>query len=68
MSKTIRVEDKTYQELDEMREKHETFNDVLTRLVDIRRMVLGIEPILRGQRAYQEFKDARAKAKEASQR
>lgn len=60
MSKTIRVEDKTWDELDELKGKHETFNDVLSRLVDIRRMVLGIEPILRGQQAYQEFKDARA--------
>lgn len=59
MSKLIRVSNETYNELEQLMDKRQTFNQVVARLIDIQRMVLGIEPILRGQKAFQEFKSAR---------
>lgn len=68
MSKTIRVEDEVYTELEAVRDKRETFSQAIARLIDVRRMVLGIEPILRGQQAFQEFKHAREAKKAAGNR
>jgi len=68
MSKTVRVEPEVYDELERIREKRETFSQVISRLVDIRRMVLGIEPILRGQKAFNEFKAQRDQEKAAAER
>jgi len=59
MSKTIRLEDQIYTELDEVRDKRETFSQAVERLIDIYRGLRGLEPILRGDKAYHEFMDAR---------
>jgi len=42
MSKTIRVEDKVYQELEELREKRETFSEVIARAVNAYQTIRGI--------------------------
>ncbi|MBA7563510.1 hypothetical protein ES708_05169 [subsurface metagenome] len=65
MSKLVRVDGEVYDELETIRDKRETFSQVIARLVDIRRMVLGIEPILRGHIAFEEFKKQRDQEKEA---
>ena len=68
MRKFIALKVETYDELEKLREKRETFNEVVARLIDIRRMIMGIEPILAGQKAFQEFKSARQAQKEATNR
>ena len=68
MSKLIRVSDEVHRDLDEVRGKGETFSQVIDRLIDIRRMIVGIEPILRGQRAFNEWKEQRDKEKAAAER
>ena len=59
MNKTIKLEDRTYADLDEVRDKHETFSQAVERLIDLYRQLRGLEPILRGDRAYHEFMDTR---------
>lgn len=68
MPKSIKVSDEVYLDLDEIRGKGETFSQAVDRLLDLRRMLLAVDPILRGQRAYQEFKDARAREEAAAKR
>ena len=68
MSKTIWLHDNTYHDLDEVRDKRESFDHVVARLLDIRRMVIGIEPALSGEKAYHEFRAKEAIAKEATNR
>ena len=68
MSKSIKLGDDVYADLDEIRGKGETFSQAVDRLLDLRRMLLGIDPILRGQKAYQEFKDAEEREKQAAER
>lgn len=68
MSKSIKLNEEVYADLDEVRGKGETFSQAVDRLLDLRRMLLSVDPILRGQRAYQEFKDAREREKAAAER
>ena len=42
MSKTIRVEDQVYNELEELRGKRETFSEVIARTVNAYNTILGI--------------------------
>jgi len=46
MSKTIKIEDKVYQKLDEIRGKRETFSQVVERLLTIREGLAGIGTLL----------------------
>ena len=59
MSKTIKLEDPVYFDLDDVKEKHETFSQAVARLIDLYRQLRGLEPILRGDKAYHEFMDSR---------
>ena len=56
ISKTIKLDENTYNNLDDVREKHETFTQVVSRLIDLYRTLRGMEPILRGSTAYHEFR------------
>jgi len=58
MGKTIKLEESVYFELDEIRVKGETFSQAVARLLDLRRMLSQLDPILRGQQAYQGWKSA----------
>ena len=66
-SKTIKLDEITYNNLDDVREKHETFTQVVSRLIDLYRTLRGMEPILRGDAAYNEFREARRKAETPSE-
>ncbi|MBA7699768.1 hypothetical protein ES703_108471 [subsurface metagenome] len=67
MSKTIKVEDKVYHRLDELREKRETFSEVVQRLLDLHVMltdvskVLGPGHYLHDVKQYRENQEAAAK-------
>ncbi len=55
MSHSIKVQDKEFEELQKIQGPRETYNDVVSRLLDIYRMLRGVEPMLSGHKAYQEF-------------
>jgi len=57
MSKLIRVSDDVYQDLEMVRDKRETMSQVVDRLIDLWRMLNGIEPVLRGDISFHEWKD-----------
>ena len=57
MSHTIKLQDKEFKDLQELQGPRETYNDVINRLLAMWRALRGIEPIIRGNKAYQEFKD-----------
>ncbi len=46
MSKTIKVEDKVYHRLDELREKRETFSEVVQRLLELHVMLTDVSKVL----------------------
>ena len=62
MSKQLKIEDEVYNDLTTTKGPGETYSQLIARLLDIRRMVLGVEPLLKGQEAYAEFKRTRAQA------
>lgn len=66
MSHSIKINDKAYNDLREMQAPRETYNDVVSRLLDMWRMLQGIEPILSGHKAYQEFRNGQLAAKKDS--
>ena len=66
MSKSIKLQDDVYSNLDQARGKGETFSQVVDRLLDLRLMLLLADPILRGQKAYQEWKDAKKREEQAA--
>ena len=55
MSHSIKINDLTYNDLREIQGPRETYNDVVSRLLDIYKMLRGVEPMLAGHKAYQEF-------------
>ena len=67
MSKTIKLDDQVYQKLDELREKRETFSEVVQRLLDLHLMLtdvtkaLGPGHYLHDVKAYRENQEAAAK-------
>ena len=67
MSKSIKLQDDVYTCLDQARGKGETFSQVVDRLLDLRLMLLLADPILRGQKAYQEWKDAKKAAEKQAE-
>lgn len=64
MSKQVKIEDEVYTDLTQNKGPGETYSQLIARLLDIRRMVLGAEVILHGQKAIEEFRRARAQAKD----
>jgi len=46
MSKTIKVEDEVYQDLDQFRGKGETFSDALRKVLKCAKAILGVTQIL----------------------
>ncbi len=67
MSKSIKLAEAVYKDLDEARGKGETFSQAVDRLLDLRRMLLSADPILRGQKAYQDWKDTEERKKQAAE-
>jgi len=59
MSKTIKLEDEVYLELDELRVKHETFSQAVERLLQLPRRIAQLGYIIEGGLKYQEFKHKR---------
>lgn len=55
MSKVIKVDDKTYNELDHLRLGRQTFTDVISRLLESRLKVLEMMSVLEGQLGYREW-------------
>ena len=55
MSRTIKLEDQTYQELDELRGKGETFSDTVSTLLLAREKVLVLFMMLEGRLKYREW-------------
>jgi len=55
MSKMIKVDDKTYGELDHLRLGRQTFADVISRLLESRLKVLEMFSVLEGQLGYREY-------------
>ncbi len=55
MSHSIKLNDLTYDALREIQGPRETYNDAVSRLLDIYKMLRGVEPMLAGHKAYQEF-------------
>lgn len=62
-SKLIRVDEVTFNHLEEIRRKDETKSQVLDRLIDLYRMLRGAEPLLRGSVAYREFQERQEEVK-----
>lgn len=60
-SKTIRVKEDTWNRLEQERDWKETFDTVISRLLDIHDMVRGVEPLLKGSKAFNDFRAAQAK-------
>lgn len=59
MSKTIKLEDQVYDQLEELRVKHETFSQAVERLLELPRRIAQLGYIIEGGMKYQEFKDKR---------
>lgn len=55
MSKPIKVEDKIYDELDQLRVGRQTFSDVVENLLKARLSVLQLMSVLEGQLAFREW-------------
>lgn len=52
MNKTIKVEERVHQELDDFRAKRETFSQVIDRLLTIAKALLSIQTTVEGARNY----------------
>ena len=59
MTKTIKLDDVVYQQLDQFRGKHETFGGAVKRLLDIRDGVDSLTMTMEGMRSYAEFRAAK---------
>jgi len=66
MSKQLKVEDEVYTDLTRTKDAGETYSQFIARLLDIRRMVVGAEVVLHGQKAIEAFRRAKAEAKEST--
>ncbi len=56
MSRAIKVEDQVYQELDMIRDKGETFSQVVERLLEARLKMFEMLSMVEGVLRYQEWK------------
>jgi len=56
MSRVIKVEDQVYDRLDQLRDKRETFSDVIKELLDARERILELISVLEGQLKFEEWK------------
>jgi predicted CopG family antitoxin len=64
MSKQIRVDDKVYEELDNLRQKHETFSQVIASLISTRVTIFEFINNLEGMVKYNEWRANRLQALE----
>jgi predicted CopG family antitoxin len=64
MSKTIRVEQDTYDELERLRDWKATFDQVIKRLLELRLLLEKATPIIEGQREFYKQKVEHAGSKE----
>jgi hypothetical protein len=60
MSHSIKLQDETHTTLDQLRGKGETYSQAVDRLLDLWRIIRGVEPVLRGSYVYHEWKQRRA--------
>lgn len=63
-SKLIKLDEKVYGDLQDFKWQGESFSSAVQRLLDLHKALMGFEPIIRGNKAYQEFQNARKKAAE----
>lgn len=68
MTHTIRVDDQVYDGLRAIQAPRESYSDVICRLLDLRRMITGLEPILRGSHAYHAWRAQRDAEKKMLER
>jgi len=55
MSKQIRLEDEVYDQLEAIRDKRETFSEVVARLIKIHDGLGLLTSTIQGQKAYREY-------------
>ena len=68
MSKVIRVEDGTYQELDSLKVARQTFDDIINELLNARLKMLEAISVLEGQLKYREWQNGKLKALQTANR
>lgn len=56
MPHSIKVSDEVYKGLQAIQGPREVYSEVVGRLLDIRRQLVGLDPLLTGHKAYQEFR------------
>ncbi len=66
MSKTIKVEDKVYQDLDQLRGKGDTFGQVIDQLIKDRVAVFHFLNVLEGQIKYGEWREKQLRKLQAT--
>ena len=59
MSKQIKVDNEVYNQLDDLKLKHETFSQVIGELLGARLRIFELLNVLEGQLKYQEWKQQR---------
>ena len=64
-TKTIKLEEDTYHQLDQLRRKRETFSEAVKRLILLREGMLGLSSVLGGFKAYAEYEERVTHGKEA---
>lgn len=66
MSKTIKLEDAVYTELESILWRRETFSHGVKRLLEIRRSLLGFSDVIEGAKTYDEAKSSKVHAASSS--
>lgn len=67
MSKTIRLEDQVYNDLDEIREKRETFSQSIERLLKVQVKVSELVMVLEGSTKLPEFQQDKLRQLQSGQ-
>jgi len=68
MTKLIRVEDRIYNHLEQIRDKRQTFSQVIEELLTLRGSLFNMINVLEGQLKYNEWKAKRLQELEALER
>ncbi len=64
MSKSIKVSEENHQKLLRLMQAQESFNDVISRLLQVTELLIKVAPIIEGQRSYLESKRREREAQE----
>lgn len=68
MSKVIKVENHIYDKLDRIKDKGQTFSQIIEELLSVRGSLFNMLNVLEGQLKYNEWKAKRLQELEAAQR